>query len=265
MKCWVSGHVPPLLTKGEGKGWYNDCTRKYFYWMHAYRDVVIGHLFGHTNIDHFDLLTADLVDFPQSPPQLLDEEEDDLIAYGKEEKYLDGIREQIFSQIPKKRRKWGAWGEEFMVYNVAPSIIPKYHPAMRIIEYNITNFNVTQPEAAIRGKKKKKDRRKRPKIHPKPPPDPPSSAPPGPAYSPQPLTPTRYIQYFFNLTTANAAYKANRSSVGTLSFEVEYTSDQAPFNMPDLTVPSYLTLARRFNTNDSLWQVFVQRALVGVR
>lgn len=48
MKAWVSGHVPP--TKDN---WEPTCRDRYIAWTHEYRDVIIGGLFGHMNIDHF--------------------------------------------------------------------------------------------------------------------------------------------------------------------------------------------------------------------
>ncbi|WPK26222.1 hypothetical protein PUMCH_003571 [Australozyma saopauloensis] len=48
MKVWLTGHVPP-----NAKNYDISCLRKYILWSHEYRDVVIGGLYGHMNIDHF--------------------------------------------------------------------------------------------------------------------------------------------------------------------------------------------------------------------
>lgn len=48
MKAWLSGHVPP--TKDN---WEPTCRDRYIAWTHEYRDVIIGGLYGHMNIDHF--------------------------------------------------------------------------------------------------------------------------------------------------------------------------------------------------------------------
>ena len=48
MKVWLSGHVPP-----NEKNYEILCLRKYIVWSHEYRDVIIGGLYGHMNIDHF--------------------------------------------------------------------------------------------------------------------------------------------------------------------------------------------------------------------
>lgn len=48
MKVWLSGHVPP-----NEKNYDISCLRKYIVWAYEYRDVIIGGLYGHMNIDHF--------------------------------------------------------------------------------------------------------------------------------------------------------------------------------------------------------------------
>ncbi|ODV82109.1 phosphate metabolism transcription is regulated by PHO system [Suhomyces tanzawaensis NRRL Y-17324] len=48
MKVWLTGHVPP-----NEKNYDISCLRKYIVWTHEYRDVIIGGLYGHMNIDHF--------------------------------------------------------------------------------------------------------------------------------------------------------------------------------------------------------------------
>lgn len=126
--------------------------------------------------------------------------------------------------------------------------------------------------------KKKKKKHRKPK-HPdlKIPPPPPRGSPPGPAYSPQPLTWTGYTQYFANLTAiaeADAAVAATNSDDmdglggkgkkgkggkggkgdkdkpkgdGEFKYEIEYTTfnDSKGFALPDLTVRSFLALAHR--------------------
>ncbi|KFY19273.1 hypothetical protein V491_04516, partial [Pseudogymnoascus sp. VKM F-3775] len=132
-------------------------------------------------------------------------------------------------------------------------------------------------------KKKKKKKNRKPK-HPdlKIPPPPPRGSPPGPAYSPQPLTWTGYTQYFANLTriaegeaaAAAAAATADSNNAGLdaeggkgkkgkggkgdkdkdkpkdggeFKYEIEYTTfnDSKGFALPDLTVRSFLGLAHR--------------------
>lgn len=53
IKVWLTGHVPP-----HAKNYDISCLRKYVAWSHEYRDVIIGGLYGHMNIDHFLPLDA---------------------------------------------------------------------------------------------------------------------------------------------------------------------------------------------------------------
>ncbi|KAJ9150617.1 Endopolyphosphatase [Coniochaeta hoffmannii] len=132
---------------------------------------------------------------------------------------------------------------------------------------------------------RKKDRMKKPKHKkpkdkkPKTPnlviPDPPAkSSPPGPAYSPQPLTLTGYTQYFANLTHINNDLtpddetsssstwdwllkwrkgkhgdkypKKSKPRPREFAFEVEYdTKDDKVYKLKDLTVGSFVELAYR--------------------
>lgn len=48
MKVWLSGHVPPIP-----KNYDISCFRKFAIWTHEYRDIIIGGVYGHMNVDHF--------------------------------------------------------------------------------------------------------------------------------------------------------------------------------------------------------------------
>lgn len=48
LKVWLSGHVPPIP-----KNIHHSCYAKISVWMHEYRDIIIGGVWGHMNIDHW--------------------------------------------------------------------------------------------------------------------------------------------------------------------------------------------------------------------
>jgi len=52
MKAILTGHVPPARTESK-QSWDETCWQKWTLWMRMYRDVVVGSVFGHMNIDHF--------------------------------------------------------------------------------------------------------------------------------------------------------------------------------------------------------------------
>lgn len=179
MKAILIGHIPPARTDSK-QLWDETCWQKYTLWLQRYRDVVVGGLYGHMNIDHFmlqDTKEIDIValeggaaadDFARA---MMDEE----LTSQSANDYLEELREN-WSKIPnpaaslksfnkaedeesletvtkKKGRKskrdkalnkiGGPWGERFQVTNVGPSVVPNYFPTLRVIEYNITGLDDT--------------------------------------------------------------------------------------------------------------------------
>ncbi|KAL5114680.1 Endopolyphosphatase [Pleosporales sp. CAS-2024a] len=146
----------------------------------------------------------------------------------------------------------GKFAERYSVSHVAPSVVPNYYPTLRIIEYNITgldsstfftssSFQASRPavhdnqqplvasedsdddyeytSATDTALKKNKNKtttttKKGPRKYKfKVPEGPSKSSPPGPAYSPQTFTWTRYTQYFANLTHINNDFVDNSDTV----------------------------------------------------
>ncbi|QDS74625.1 hypothetical protein FKW77_008931 [Venturia effusa] len=54
MKAILTGHVPPARVDSKAS-WDETCWQKYTLWMQQYRDVIVGSIYGHMNIDHFML------------------------------------------------------------------------------------------------------------------------------------------------------------------------------------------------------------------
>jgi endopolyphosphatase len=294
MKAILMGHVPPARVDSK-ESWDETCWQKYALWVKQYRDVIVGSLYGHMNIDHFmlqdfeeiddntkkgDMARANRVRSAEEGVSFL---EDGEVTVASVSDYLLGLRE-AWSQLPSplsnskalnryeekmsiwawlvstvsgsnKRKKpgksekkkyleeiGGKYAERYSVSHVSPSVVPNYFPTLRIIEYNITgledlhmhgtrsNFKSTAPpmheqlpltgdpflddedygreiETRIKRKQKEKtNKSKKSKYRFKVPEGPSKSAPPGPAYSPQTFTFTRFVQYFANLTHINNDY-----------------------------------------------------------
>ncbi len=96
-------------------------------------------------------------------------------------------------------------------------------------------------------KKKKKPKKKRPTF---PVPEPPSkSSPPGPGYSPQTLSLVSFTQYYANLTQIQEDIESDRKKKHRekhFEYQIEYdTRGDKHYQMPDLTVRSWLDLAER--------------------
>ena len=55
LKVILMGHVPPARTDSK-ESWDETCWQKFSLWQRQYRDIIVGNMFGHMNIDHFMLL-----------------------------------------------------------------------------------------------------------------------------------------------------------------------------------------------------------------
>ncbi|KAJ3493864.1 hypothetical protein NLG97_g4461 [Lecanicillium saksenae] len=60
-KAILMGHVPPARTDSK-QNWDETCWQRYTLWLKQYRDVIVGSLFGHMNIDHFVLQDTNDID-----------------------------------------------------------------------------------------------------------------------------------------------------------------------------------------------------------
>ena len=188
MKAILTGHVAPARTESK-MSWDETCWQKYTLWMQQYRDVVVGSLYGHMNIDHFMLQDSEEIDLDIMEGEAEVTEritlDDDLNIQSSAE-YLSDLRtgwetlpnrkgvditsdndESLVSsktgkrrgRKPKKSRQQkyfdkigGRWGERFSVSLVSPSVVPNYYPTMRVFEYNVTGLDVlnTVPQTARR-------------------------------------------------------------------------------------------------------------------
>lgn len=225
----------------------------------------------------------------------------------------------------KKKKKFykkigGPCAERYSVSLVSPSLVPNYFPTLRVVEYNITGLEGVATWAESSGdvshevrshetdddstdeetpEKSGKKKKKQPNFKVPEPPSP--SAPPGPAYSNQPLTWLSYTQYFANLTriynemaeleqSTNTTNQVMEESAEELdknlfSFEVEYDTKDRIYKMDDLTVRSFFKLASRAADNlaagsdgdddggddnyltvtkktNPVWRAFLERAFV---
>lgn len=199
----------------------------------------------------------------------------------------------------------GEFAERYASSFVSPSVVPNLFPTLRVYEYNITGLyeddlptkaesrdNIEVPESeegkddnpfdslSTSKKHKKKEKKKRSRKSRKTkftvPSPPSSSSPPGPAYSPQPLSLLKYTQYYANLTVINNDFDNSSPPSNTtliddkkwspghhhgkkphprphgkpnprpFEFEVFYDSrDDDIYRLEDLTMPRLVELARR--------------------
>ncbi|TVY50126.1 Endopolyphosphatase [Lachnellula occidentalis] len=166
MKAILTGHVPPARTDSK-QLWDETCWQKYTLWLKQYRDVIVGGIYGHMNIDHFMLHDNREIDILESATSgevrgLMDDE----FSVQSANDYLEELREHwsdlpnpaaAIKESPVKKNKGkkgkkskmdkllkqigGPWGERYSLTNVGPSVVPNYFPTLRVIEYNITGLD----------------------------------------------------------------------------------------------------------------------------
>ncbi|TVY54065.1 Endopolyphosphatase [Lachnellula cervina] len=166
MKAILTGHVPPARTDSK-QLWDETCWQKYTLWLKQYRDVVVGGIYGHMNIDHFMLQDNREIGILESATSgevrgLMADE----FSVQSANDYLEELREHwsdlpdpaaAIKENPTKKNKGkkgkkskkdkllkkigGPWGERYSLTNVGPSVVPNYFPTLRVIEYNITGLD----------------------------------------------------------------------------------------------------------------------------
>lgn len=105
MKAILIGHVPPARTKNK-QAWDESCWAKYVVWGWNYRDVIVGGLYGHMNLDHFMLLDTKLANKIMETPDAKEvratqvETWEELVHVEAAGPYLSELRE-VLSKIPE--------------------------------------------------------------------------------------------------------------------------------------------------------------------
>ncbi|KAF7183175.1 hypothetical protein CNMCM7691_003010 [Aspergillus felis] len=102
MKAILIGHVPPARTDSK-RNWDESCWQKYALWVHQYRDVIVGSVYGHMNIDHFILQDHHKVnivdaDLNESPSEASNDATGD-ISIRSRSGYLSDLRHD-WSKLP---------------------------------------------------------------------------------------------------------------------------------------------------------------------
>ena len=176
MKAILTGHVPPARTNSK-MSWDETCWHKYTLWLRQYRDVIVGSLYGHMNIDHFMLQDAHQIDdgIMNGEVEALGMTTlDDDFSIQSAAEYLVDLRNTWRKlpdsgdveldtaddengdgdlQVSRRRKKpkktkeekffgkiGGEWGERYSLTFVGGSVVPNYFPSLRVYEYNISGI-----------------------------------------------------------------------------------------------------------------------------
>ncbi|EED24192.1 vacuolar endopolyphosphatase, putative [Talaromyces stipitatus ATCC 10500] len=103
MKAILMGHVPPARS-ADKQAWDESCWQKYTLWLRQYRDVVVGGLYGHMNIDHFMLQDSDDVDMDsllreERMPPFVTENNYENFTIESKGSYLSSLRD-LWAELP---------------------------------------------------------------------------------------------------------------------------------------------------------------------
>ncbi|PKY39460.1 hypothetical protein RhiirA4_337444 [Rhizophagus irregularis] len=255
MKVYLTGHVAP-----RAKQYTISCFKKYGQLSLKYQDIILGHYYGHSNMDHFFFISSSGVkkDNPKDDEEVLSIDDDDLYdetenvenddetvedtrihQEGQEEdgkietkvKDLKKYMKQLLTHYRALPPLTEDNVKNYAVVHINPSIIPTFFPALRIFKYNTTEIKneVSDLDA--------------------------------PSLKNTFLTPLGYTQYFINLTHANLFPNV------TPEFTIEYTTWD-DYYLKDLTIPSWIRLARKIvndGLNSALWDKIQDYLLVGTR
>lgn len=117
VKIYIMGHVPPTT-----KTFKHDCLHGYTRLALDYQDVIQAHLYGHANLDHFQILHRN--------PSHSNYDEDDMITFGS-----SNVGRRLHRQYQKSFKRYNGTND-LVVIHVAPPLLPVYNPTFRINEYN---------------------------------------------------------------------------------------------------------------------------------
>lgn len=224
----VLGHVPP-----SEDNYRSSCLDSYTQISATYSDVIIGHLYGHLNKDHFLLYdtsrintrsnNGDQKDIITKDNQLGHSNQQPLVATRKIKvpKFARLLHDMYSSLNPRYDQFDGNQPFEkspVVAIQVTPSVLPKYYPTVRLYRYTTD----AQGAALLVG----------------------------------------YDQYFANTT------EWEQQPEGPHEYQLLYSTDE--YGMDDLSALSFFDLAKRMvdpkdKTGGRLWKSYVNNIFVHTR
>ncbi|CAO3630849.1 unnamed protein product [Cunninghamella echinulata] len=256
-KVLVIGHVPPT------EEYKQSCFSDYIQIASTYSDIIIGHLYGHLNKDHFLLYDASQLQPEQEQNSIKKKDNDDnkinvnrQYAYHYRNKIRDTLQQQqtfkFKVKIPKFARQLHKMyakldpqllsnkhhndpshfteNSPVIAIQVNPSVLPKYYPTLRIYRYNKKNTTNNVDFGKIKD----------------------------------------YQQYFANITQWDQEYTTSLSSSSSSSPTYEYQllySTLKDYGMKELTAESFFNFAKKMvNPKDkseaNLWKDYVNNIFI---
>lgn len=114
VKVIIIGHVPPTI-----KTFKDSCLDDYIKLSINFADVITGHMYGHANMDHFQVLSREYSSLG----------EHDVGIQQDAGRFISTLHKQ-YKQVKKIRDT-----QDLVVIHVAPPMLPLFYPTFRINEY----------------------------------------------------------------------------------------------------------------------------------
>jgi hypothetical protein len=125
VKVILIGHVPPTV-----KTFKDACLDDYIKLSVKNADIITGHMYGHSNMDHFQVLSRDLTTSDYDDD---DDDEEDLMEITTDDGRFVATLKKQYKKVKKYK---GDQRQDLVVVHVAPPITPLFYPTFRINEYN---------------------------------------------------------------------------------------------------------------------------------
>jgi hypothetical protein len=127
-KVIIIGHVAPTV-----KLFKDSCLDDYIKLSVKYSDIITGHMYGHSNMDHFQIISREFSNVATTQQEMEYFDSPFTIMKDKD-RFISSLREQ-YRSVKKARNR-----DELVVVHVAPPMLPLFYPTFRINEYE-TDMN----------------------------------------------------------------------------------------------------------------------------
>lgn len=130
VKVIVIGHVPPTV-----KTFKDSCLDDYIKLSTKFKDVITGHMYGHSNMDHFQVISRGFSNMARiGSGKNGEDDEDDIMQIQKDAgRFISTLRKQ-YKKVKKVRDT-----QDLIVVHVAPPMLPLFYPTFRVNEYQTDN------------------------------------------------------------------------------------------------------------------------------
>ncbi|KAG0173310.1 Endopolyphosphatase [Apophysomyces sp. BC1034] len=141
VRVYVIGHVPP------SRDYRGTCLDDYLRISLRYADVIMGHFYGHLNMDHFLLYDGQKSRSVLTEEHTTDDDDDDdeeMHVTRNIEKYVDWLHDMYKSLDPLDKQAPPKAQAPILAIQVSPSVLPRFYPTVRIFQYEIDEDDIAQ-------------------------------------------------------------------------------------------------------------------------